>query len=340
MKILPVLLIIFSSLPLSCKPETDENQLRYARKQYYLGNDYFSRYIEALRKIDKLRIENEKLGKSLSKLSLSGDQTVNIQSIRTSRAIIQKNNQTIEKEETLAKRYLDAALIELLKAVTSDPKMFRAYFEIALIYLKKATTEIDMGTRVQCYTGDEKKENREKSRSLLQKARKHFIHSAKEKDLKSQSYNNVSAIDLYLEEWETALGYAKLAISDLVYQDSHVAQSNIGWALFHMKKYSGAISHFRQSLLAQRHFCIARYRLARTYFAMGKTSEAETEFDRTIKQGYPCNGIQEAWLYGAMSKLKNNKLDQAKDYLKKCVSISPSSCVAAECKTLLKSTGD
>ncbi|MBN2723880.1 MAG: tetratricopeptide repeat protein [Deltaproteobacteria bacterium] len=319
----------------SCREE-DGKKPRFAQKQYYLGHDYFSKYVETLRKIDSLRAENARIVKSLSKLSLSGDRPAQISKIRSDRNRMKRNNLVIERETAASRKYLDAALVELRKAIIADSSHVRAHFELGLIYLKKATTEIDMGTRVQCFQGDEKKESSDRWKDLLIKSRKHFTFSARDKELKSSSYNNISAIDLYLEDWESALEHSKIAMSDLVYQETHVASSNVGWAYFNMKNYPRAISHLKQALISQKNFCLARYRLARIYYKMGRYDDSEREFDRTLKQGPPCNGIQEAWLYGAMSKLKRGDAVVAKDYLRKCSIIAPQSCIAAQCRSLEK----
>ncbi|MBU1537426.1 tetratricopeptide repeat protein, partial [Myxococcota bacterium] len=229
-----------------------------------------------------------------------------------------------------------AALTELKKAVIADPHHTNAHFELGLIYLKKASTILDITKRAQCFQGDARKEKEEEAQALLAMAKKHFLQSARNKQLTSKAHNNVSAIEIHFGNNESAIEHAKKSTSDLVYQDSYVANTNIGWAYYHLKQFKKSIPYFKQALLIQSKYCLARYRMGRSLFELGEYSKAEKALLRTVKQGPPCNSIQEAWLYLGLAQLKLGKHKNAVFALSRCKLISDQSCVSQKCEQHLK----
>lgn len=336
MKPIVVCVWIFISFPIfmHCSRQ-DPKDARYARKQFYLGNDYFEKYMESLQKIDRLRSENTRFQREMASAlqDVADDQT--LIDIRQKKLQIQKNTDQITEETELSGRYLNAALEELNKSLVADPGYAQTHFLLGLIYLKKATTEIDISTRFQCMTGEALEEHQNTANQLLKKARQHFVKSAQDKQLASKSQNNIAAIDIHFGHYEEAVSAARMALEDLVYQEGHVARSNMGWAYFHMKKYENAIAQFTQALLAESKFCIARYRLARTYLESERTQEAISEFEKTLHQGFPCNGIQEAYLYVGLAYIKQSQVEDAARRFEECIIITPESCIALECKKYL-----
>ncbi len=316
---------------------TDEpRQMRYANKQYYLGHDYFDKHVRALQKIGSLRQENDKLNREITTLALKPGKTSSVVFIRSTKLKIEKNQEIIKNEVELSRRFLDAALLELKKAVIAYPGHTRAHFELGLIYLKKASALLDIAKRAQCLKGGDLKEKEEDAKGLLALARKHFIAAARDKQLTSKAHNNISAIEIHFGNGDAAIEQARKSVSDLVYQDSYVANTNIGWAHFTQKRFSKAIPYFRQALLIQSKYCLARYRLGRTYFALGKHPQAEQELIRTVRQGPPCSSIQEAWLYLALSQIRLGKAKEAIFALSRCRLISSTSCVGEQCAHHLK----
>ncbi len=328
-------LFLFSLLLLSCTKDEGKN-LRYAKKLYYLGHDYFSKHMNTLGRIASLRRENAKLEKELKTLKLTSGQRASIASIRSSKKRIQKNGETIRTQMVLARRFLNAALTELNKAIIANPLHLQAHFELGLIYLKKASVILDMAKRAQCMAGPDLKEREEEANALLAKARKHFLRSTKSKKLRSKAHNNIAAIQLHFYKLDAAIAHGKRALSDLVYQDSFVANSNIGWAYFKKGQHQRAVSAFKQSLLLQPKYCLSRYRLGRAYFELGKYGKANTALERTLKQGPPCNAVQEAWLYLGLTLLKRGREEAAEHALLRCLRIAPSSCVGLRCKRHLE----
>lgn len=333
-KVWPVLglLVLFSACT-----NNDPKDARYAQKQFYLGNDYFEKYMESLQKVDRLRSENTRLEREIAAtLQDSAADGQALMDVRQKKQQIQKNTEMITEETELSVRFLNAALEELHKSLVADPGYAQTHFLLGLIYLKKATSEIDISTRFQCMTGEALEEHRTTAEQLLRKARQHFVKAAQDKQLASRSQNNIAAIDIHFGNYEEAVAAARMALEDLVYQEGHVARSNMGWAYFHMKKYENAVAQLTQALLAESKFCIARYRLARTYLESERTEDAVSEFEKTLRQGFPCNSIQEVYLYLGLAHVKLGHADDAARRFEECIAVSPASCVALECKKYLQ----
>jgi tetratricopeptide (TPR) repeat protein len=309
---------------------------RYAQKQFFLGNDYFDKYMEALQKIERLQIENAKTEQEIATTLQQQPDEQALLEVRIKKQRIQKNQEVIGEEREMSGRFLNAALEELKKSLVADPAYSGTHFLLGLIYLKKATSELDISMRMQCMAGDSLAEHRDMANSLLTQARRHFIKAATDRQVASKCHNNVAAIDIHFGNHEDAVTAAKLALTDLVYQEGHVARSNMGWAYFHMKKLDQALSQLTQALLMEGKFCVARYRLGRVYLEQDRTEEAIAEFEKTLRQGHPCNSIQEVHLYLGLSYVKVGRTQEAAGMFETCLQVTPNSCVAVECRQYLK----
>lgn len=319
----------------SCK-EQDPKDSRYAQKQFFLGNDYFEKYVESLQKIERLQIENVLTEQEIATTLQQQPDEQALFDVRLKNQRIQKNQETIREEMEMSGRFLNAALEELKKSLVADASYAATHFLLGLIYLKKATSELDISTRMQCMTGDGLTEHRDTANSLLTQARRHFIKAASDRQVASKCHNNVAAIDLHFGNHEDAVTAAKLALADLVYQEGHVARSNMGWAYFHMKKFDQALSQLTQALLMESKFCVARYRLGRVYQEQDRTEEAIAEFEKTLRQGHPCNSIQEVHLYLGLAYVKLGRTQEAAGTFENCLRVAANSCVAVECRQYLK----
>ena len=311
---------------------SDPKDTRYAQKQYYLGNDYFEKYMESLQKIESLQIENTRTENEIATTLQQQPDEAALMDVRIKKQRIQKNQEQIREEMEMSGRFLNAALEELKKSLVADPAYAGTHFLLGLIYLKKATSELDISTRMQCMTGDSLTEHRDSANSLLTQARRHFIKASADRQMASKCHNNIAAIDIHFGNYEDAITAAKLALSDLVYQEGHVARSNMGWAHFHLKKYENALAQLTQALLMESKFCVARYRLGRVYMEQDRMDDAINEFEKTLRQGHPCNSIQEVYLYLGLSYIKVNRPHDALAQFELCMQVAAGSCVAAECR--------
>ncbi len=319
----------------SCKTE-DPKEARYARKQFYLGNDYFDKYVESLQKIERLQIETIRTETEIAESLQQSPDEQTLMDIRLKKARIQKNLEMIRDEGELSKRYLNSALDELKKSLVADPGYGSTHFLLGLIYLKKATSDLDISTRMQCFTGESLQEHKDQADQLLKMARQHFVKASSDKQLASRAQNNIAVIDIHFSNHDGAISATRMALKDLVYQEGHVARSNMGWAYFHQKKYDLAISQLTQALLMEGKFCVARYRLGRVYLEQERLDDAIAEFEKTIRQGHPCNSIQELYLYLGLGYVKQHRQEEALQQFEICTRIAPNSCVAEECRQYMQ----
>src|SRR6185369_1080774 len=129
----------------------------------------------------------------------------------------------------------------------------------------------------------------------------------------------------------TAADYLRHALENPARLSSPaLARADLGWSLFHLKEYVDAAKELRQAVQFQPNMCVATYRLARVYFARQEWEKA-AELFQTVSEDSSC-GSQEASLYLMKTRLQQGLVDDARRARDACLSISPQSCIAAQCR--------
>jgi tetratricopeptide (TPR) repeat protein len=109
-----------------------------------------------------------------------------------------------------------------------------------------------------------------------------------------------------------------------------ITRANLGWAFFHETKLVDAARELRAALQFQPKMCVATYRLGRVYFARGEWDKAADYF-QTTSDDASC-GLQEASLYLMKTKLQQGLVNDARLARDACLSRSPKSCAAEQCR--------
>jgi type IV pilus assembly protein PilF len=103
------------------------------------------------------------------------------------------------------------------------------------------------------------------------------------KDNYAPARNNLGNAYAQKEEWDKAIEQYKIVISDLLYATPQYPYSNLGVAYYHKKEYEQSEKYYLQALKIKPDFVRALYGLAKTYIAMGKTSEAIEKLEKAAQ---------------------------------------------------------
>ena len=134
-----------------------------------------------------------------------------------------------------------------------------------------------------------------------------------------------------LEDFPTADKYLTKALENpLRLINVGVTRANLGWALFHEKKYVDAAKELRQVRQFAPNMCVATYRLGRVYFAREEWDKAADLLETASND--PSCGLQEASLYLMKTRMQQGLVDNARIARDACLKISPQSCAAAQCR--------
>ncbi len=109
-----------------------------------------------------------------------------------------------------------------------------------------------------------------------------------------------------------------------------LTRSHLGWAYFLKGEHVSAANELRKALQFQPHMCVATYRLGRVYFAREEWEKAAEQFQDVSDQ--PACKLQEASLYLMKTRHEQGLMDDARAARDVCLSLSPKSCAAAQCR--------
>jgi tetratricopeptide (TPR) repeat protein len=133
------------------------------------------------------------------------------------------------------------------------------------------------------------------------------------------------------EDYAAAQGYLTKALENpLRLENPSLTRADLGWSLFHQKKYVDAAKELRTALQFQPKMCVATYRLGRVYFAREEWEKAAEQF-QTASENPSC-GSQEASYYLMKTRMQQGLNTDAKAALASCVRFSAQSCIATKCR--------
>jgi len=103
------------------------------------------------------------------------------------------------------------------------------------------------------------------------------------KDDYAPARNNLGNAYAQKEDWDQAIEQYKIVISDLLYATPQFPYSNLGVAYYHKKEYALSEKYYLEALNTKPNFVRALYGLAKTYLAMGKTSQAIEKLEKAVQ---------------------------------------------------------
>jgi tetratricopeptide (TPR) repeat protein len=229
------------------------------------------------------------------------------------------------------KHQLEAAEHECGVAIALNPANAEAYLTRGLVSLTRArdtevTLEVD-----NCLTGVDAEATRKDMDAALLKADADFEQAAKINPDYGEAYADRGVVHSLLDENPVAEQYLRKALEfPQRLLDPALTRTNLGWSLFHQAKMVDAAKELREALQFKPTMCVATYRLGRVYFARQEWEKAAESF-QTVSDDPSC-GSQEASFYLMKTLLQQGLAVRAGEARAACLTLSPKSCLAAECR--------
>jgi Tfp pilus assembly protein PilF len=251
---------------------------------------------------------------------------------RTTEQNVEKSSKRLAiANDYLSKNDLEGAEGEANKAIALNPANDEAYILRGLIsYLRalqsKKSLEID-----GCLTGVDAEATAKDLDMFLAKADQDFERAAKVAPDNGEDWADRGIVHTLLEDYATAEQYLNTALQNPTrLRDPALTRANLGWALFHQKKYVEAAKEMRTVLQFKPKMCVATYRLGRVYFAREEWEKAAESF-QTVSEDPSC-GSQEASYYLMKTRMQQGLGSDAKTALVACVKVADKSCIAMKCR--------
>ena len=241
-------------------------------------------------------------------------------------------------KDFLRKHQLEAADTECNRALAFNPTNDEAYNIRGLVAMVRAldtqrVLEID-----GCLTGLDADVTQRDLDGFLRKADGDFASAAKLSPEYGEAWSNRGVVHNLLEDYQKAAAYLNEALANPMRLDSPgLTRAHLGWALFHEAKYVDAAKELRQAVQFQPNMCVATYRLGRVYFAREEWEKA-AELFQTTSDDLAC-GSQEASLYLMKTRMQQGLVDDARRARDACLKMSPTSCLASQCRAEGRSLG-
>ncbi len=144
---------------------------------------------------------------------------------------------------------------------------------------------------------------------------------------------NLGALHIAMQNWQSALDVLLPLLKDPMYETPYLAENNVGWAYFNLKKYVEAERHLKRALFLNDQMCLSYNNLGIVLSAQDRDEEALDYFEAAIKR---CGDYVEAYfrLGGALERL--GRLDRASQEFTRCQKIGGDSFYGRRCKRKLQ----
>ena len=255
--------------------------------------------------------------------------------------MIAKSNTRLDlAKDFLSKGQLEAAETEAQKALGFHARNEEAHHVLGTLDIMRGLAAFNLLEVDECLTGVDAEVLREEKDRYLQAAMEHFAKANEIAPEFGEPWASRGAVATLLGQYDQAAEYLTTALGlPARLQNIALVRANLGWANFHRDDMVGAAKELLKANQFQPGMCVATYRLGRVYFARKEWEKALQRF-REVTGRTECP-IQEAHLYlmkttvtmGAASPQALLEGEKA------CVALAPRSCVAAQCRALVSSTG-
>ena len=246
---------------------------------------------------------------------------------------LRKSNTRLDlAKEYLNKGELEAAEAEANKAIAYAGGNEEAFNVRGLVHYIRALNdrrliEVDgclAGVQAEVFDKDEDEE--------LGKADTDFTKAATLSPDFGEAWANRGAVANLLGNHDDAIGYLTKALeSPMRLTDPGLTRASLGWAYFLKDDHVRAAKELLTVKQLVHEECVrsvTTYRLGRVYFAQGEWENAAQEF-QTVD---PKCGLQEASFYLMKTRLEQGLADDARAARDACLTLSPKSCIAAQCR--------
>lgn len=231
----------------------------------------------------------------------------------------------------LQKNELEAAEAEASKAIAFLPTNDEAYNIRGLVYFLRGMGNFRLVEIDDCLTGLDAEALRSDMDAEFAKAEADWKRATELAPDYGEAWSNRGVVANLIGEPERAVELLTTALANparLV--NPGLSRAHLGWSYFLQGEHVSAAKELRQALQFQPHMCVATYRLGRVYFAREEWEKAAEQFQDVSDQ--PACKMQEASLYLMKARLQQGLVDDARIARDACLSLSPKSCAAAQCR--------
>lgn len=251
------------------------------------------------------------------------------------RDVTKSANRFAIAKDFFVKKQLEAAEAECGKAIAFNKANDEAYLLRGLISMTRAVDSQRLLEIDACLTGIDAEAMQKDLDHHLRKADDDFARAASVSPDYGEAWSDRGVVHNLLSDHEGAAEYLRRALENPVrLENPALTRAHLGWAYFHLGDHVQAVKELRQALQFQPNMCVATYRLARVYFAREEWEKA-AELLQAVSEQAAC-GPQEADLYLMKTRMQQGLMDDARRARDACLSMSPSSCIAAQCRAELK----
>ena len=228
---------------------------------------------------------------------------------------------------------LQPAATEAKRALEHDPQAEEAHNILGLVSFFRALSNFQLLEIESCLTGVDAEGLRMEMDEHLLQAAEHFERAVAAAPGFGEAWSNRGSVALRLGDHREAISYFDEALAHPArLANPAVTRANLGWAYFKLERHPEAAKELRQARQFQPQMCLATYRLGRVYFERQEWENALDSFEDVISSNCP---IQEAHLYRMKTQVELGMIDSLSEAEGACVSLAPSSCVAARCRALV-----
>jgi type IV pilus assembly protein PilF len=242
------------------------------------------------------------------------------------------NDRVAIAKDFLGKGEYEAAEAESNKALAFQPSNEEAFNLRGLSKYLRAVQAYSVLEIDDCVTGVDAEVMRKREDELLSAADADFARAAELAPTLGEAWANRGLVATLQGDFDGAIKYLTHALEDPSrLGDIGIVRSNLGWAYYRKGNLVQAASELLQADKYRPGLCVPTYRLGRVYFDRKEWEKAAERFQGVSEQA-ACRS-QEARLYLMKTRIEQGLIDEARAARDACLSMSPKSCVAAQCRS-------
>jgi tetratricopeptide (TPR) repeat protein len=242
------------------------------------------------------------------------------------------NDRVAIAKDFLGKGEYEAAENEANKAIGFQPTNEEAWNLRGLSKYLRAVQSYSLLEIDDCLTGVDAEALRKREDDFLAAADADFAKAAELAPGFGEAWANRGLVATLQGDYDAAIKHLTHALEDPArLGDIGIVRSNLGWAYFHKGDLVQAAAELLQADKYRPGLCVPTYRLGRVYFDRKEWEKAAERFQGVSEQA-ACRS-QEARLYLMKTRIEQGLSDEARAARDACLSMSPKSCVAAQCRS-------
>ena len=139
---------------------------------------------------------------------------------------------------------------------------------------------------------------------------------------------NLGNLYLALDRWQDSIPYFEQLLNLPLYRTPYLAQSNLGWALYKLRRFKEAQRYMELAVFYEPKFCLGYNNLGRLHASTGATKGAIEHFHKALKY---CPKYVEPNYFLARIYRALHINDKANEFFRRCYELAPDSPYGRKC---------